>query len=393
MSLSIGIVGLPNVGKSTLFKAMTKNKVEASNFPFCTIDPNVGIVNVPDKRLDELSGISMSQKVIPTVIKFVDIAGLVKDAHKGEGLGNKFLSHIREVDAICHLVRGFSDSNVTHVSGEINPKSDMEVINLELIFSDMSIVAKRLESLKKEMRSGDKRALAVNEILEKVMKVLEQGHLASDAKLEMEEKYLIKELSLLTLKPVLYVVNVDEGKIPSPEASAEQSLTLLKKGGTKEINSSSEGGQACTPSWRGDSRAGLPCDVPVITISAKIESELADLSDEESKEYMKELGISQSGLDKLIVASYKLLNLITFFTSGEQETRAWTVENGAKAPQSAGVIHTDFEEKFIRAEVVSYDDFIANNGWRGAKEKGVMRVEGKEYVVRDGDVMFFRHGG
>ncbi|MFC1613472.1 redox-regulated ATPase YchF [Patescibacteria group bacterium] len=379
---------MPNVGKSTLFKAMTKNKVEASNFPFCTIDPNIGIVNVPDKRLEKLSEISMSKKVIPTVIKFVDIAGLVKDAHKGEGLGNKFLSNIREVDAICHLVRDFKDENVTHVSGAVDAKSDMEVINLELIFSDMSVVAKRLESLKKEIRSGDKNAIAVNDVLEKVMKILEQGHLAIEANLDVEEKFLIKELSLLTLKPVLYVVNVDEERIPPPIRRA--GLTPFMKGGTKGISSISaplcEGGQ-------GDSKFQLLVgDSPVIAISAKIESELADLSDEETKEYMKELGISQSGLDKLIVASYKILNLITFFTSGEPETRAWTVVEGAKAPQGAGVIHTDFEEKFIRAEVVAYDDFIAYGGWNGAKDKGLMRVEGKEYIVKDGDVMFFRHG-
>ncbi|MFH1029744.1 MAG: redox-regulated ATPase YchF [bacterium] len=373
MSLSIGIVGLPNVGKSTLFKALTKKQVAASNFPFCTIDPNIGIVNVPDKRLEKLADISKSAKIVPTTVKFVDIAGLVAGAHKGEGLGNKFLANIREVDAICHIIRGFSDPNVVHVAGKVDPKSDMEIINLELIFADMSVAAKRLENLKKEMRSGDKHATEINAVLEKVMKTLENGHFAADAKLDDDEKFLIKELSLLTLKPILYVANVNEEDIgardlgisPSDEnRSRSQNIVELQSIGK----------------------------APLINISAKIESELAELSEEDAKEYMRELGISQSGLDKLIIESYKLLNLITFFTSGEPETRAWTVAQEAKAPAAAGVIHTDFEEKFIRAEAVSYDDFVLNNGWNGAKEKGLMRLEGKDYVVQDGDVMFFRHG-
>lgn len=356
---------MPNVGKSTLFKAITKKQVDASNFPFCTIEPNVGIVSVPDARLEKLAVISKSAKVVSTTVKFVDIAGLVAGAHKGEGLGNKFLANIREVDAICHIVRSFSDPNVTHVSGRVNPVSDLEIINLELIFSDMAVVAKRLESIKKEMRSEqNKEAGLINAVLEKTMLALEAGHLAIDAKLSDDEKFLIKELNLLTLKPILYVMNVDEEKI------------------------SSGNGESFNPPL------DLPVNAfPILEISAKIESELADLSEEEAAEYMKELGITQSGLDKLITASYKILGLLTFFTSGEPETRAWTITNGAKAPQAAGVIHTDFEEKFIRAEVVSYDDFVQYNGWNGTKEKGVMRLEGKEYIVKDGDVMFFRHGG
>lgn len=356
---------MPNVGKSTLFKAITKKQVDASNFPFCTIEPNVGIVSVPDARLEKLAVISKSAKVVSTTVKFVDIAGLVAGAHKGEGLGNKFLANIREVDAICHIVRSFSDPNVTHVSGRVNPVSDLEIINLELIFSDMAVVAKRLESIKKEMRSEqNKEAGLINAVLEKTMLALEAGHLAIDAKLSDDEKFLIKELNLLTLKPILYVMNVDEEKI------------------------SSGNGESFNPPL------DLPVNAfPILEISAKIESELVDLSEEEAAEYMKELGITQSGLNKLITASYKILGLLTFFTSGEPETRAWTITNGAKAPQAAGVIHTDFEEKFIRAEVVSYDDFVQYNGWNGTKEKGVMRLEGKEYVVKDGDVMFFRHGG
>lgn len=349
MSFAIGIVGLPNVGKSTLFRALTKKQVPAENFPFCTIDPNVGVVALPDERLQKLAKISESEQILPTTIEFVDIAGLVKGAHKGEGLGNKFLSHIREVDAIAHVVRDFKDGNVTHVENRVNADDDEAIIMLELAMADLSVVEKRIKDAAAKAKSGDKEAKIALSALEKIKTQLDAGKPASGTDLGRDEKESIKELQLITAKPMLRVLNVDEG------------------------DAAAEAGQANE-----------------VVISAKIESELAELSTEDSQAMMAELGLSASGLDRLITASYRLLNLITFFTSGPKETRAWTVPNGATAPQAAGKIHTDFEKGFIRAEVISYNDFIACAGEAGAKEKGKMNLEGKEYIVKDGDVCHFR---
>ena len=345
--MQVGIVGLPNVGKSTLFKALTKKAVDASNYPFCTIDPNVGVVAVPDERLDKLAQISQSKEIIPTSIEFVDIAGLVRNAHKGEGLGNQFLAHIREVDAIVEVLRDFVDKNITHVEGEVNPERDKDIIHLELVMADLQTVEKRLISVEKETKSGDKKMLNLLNLLNKLKNYLADGKMASQCELNAEEKMLIKALNLLTIKPVIYVMNINQ---------------------RQEIRDKEN----------------------FIYIDAKLESELAELSADEAKEYLRELGVQKSGLDKLIVASYNKLDLITFFTSGAKETRAWTVRRGANAPQAAGRIHTDFAKGFIRAEVISYSDYISVGGELAAKEKGLMRVEGKEYVVQDGDVIYFR---
>ena len=351
MSFQIGIVGLPNVGKSTLFKALTRQAVVIENYPFATIDPNVGVVEVPDERLQKLTAISKSAKTIPTTIEFVDIAGLVKNAHQGEGLGNQFLANIREVDAIAQVVRAFNDPNVIHVAGAVDPKGDVEVINLELAMADLTTVEKRLATVKPRLKTGqDKTAAGQVATLEKLQQTLQGGKPVRELTWHEEEKPLVHELQLLTAKPVLYVMNVDEG-------------------------------------------GAAPTDIyPAITVSAKLEAELADLPLPEAEAMLKELGLQESGLTKLIHASYQLLNLITFFTSGPKESRAWTVTRGTKAPPAAGVIHTDFERGFIRAEVISYADFVQYNGEVGAREAGKFRLEGKDYVMQDGDVCHFRVG-
>lgn len=350
MSFSLGIVGLPNVGKSTLFQALTRNKVEASNYPFCTIDPNVGVVAVPDPRLEKLAEISKSAKIVPTTIEFVDIAGLVKGASEGEGLGNKFLSHIREVDAIVQVIRHFKDGNVTHVHGNVDPEYDKQIINLELILADMDTVNKHLEKVISKMKGVYDKALDKEKILlTKIKETLEANQLLNSLELEDEEHKILRQLNLLSIKPIIYLYNTDEENIG------------------KDL--------------------GLP--EGSIAICAKTEAELADLSPDDAKEYLKELGIEKSGLENLIVASYKLLKLITFITTGPEETKAWTITEGTKAPQAAGVIHTDFEAGFIRAEAVNWQILLDDGGWNKAKEAGHMRMEGKEYIMKDGDTVHF----
>jgi len=348
MSFSIGIVGLPNVGKSTLFKALTKKQVEAANYPFCTIDPNVGVVAVPDERLDALTKVSNSAKTIYTTIEFVDIAGLVKGASKGEGLGNQFLANIRECDAIAQVVRVFSDPNVIHVANKVDPESDKETINLELILADMKTLQQRISKNAKDLHANLKEAKEIAPLLEKLKTGFDSGLLAKDIITDEKEKELIRDLHFLTMKPMIYVLNVDEDKVNESTGH--------------------------------------------IAISAKIESELAELDAEEAKAYLAELGLPSSGLDRLIKKAYETLDLITFLTSGPTESRAWTIKRGTKAPQAAGVIHTDFEKAFIKAEVIDWQLFVESGGEAKAKEKGLIRTEGKEYIIKDGDVCHFKVG-
>lgn len=363
-SMKLGIVGLPNVGKSTLFNSLTKAGAESANYPFCTIDPNVGIVPVPDERLKLLGDFYHSKKVTPAVIEFVDIAGLVKGASKGEGLGNQFLANIREVDAIVHVVRCFEDSNVIHVDGSIDPVRDIETINLELIFSDLEILERRIAKTTKAARM-DKTAAKELELQKRIKEHLEDGKPAITLETEDEdEKAWISEYNLLTGKPVIFAANVTEDDL-ADEGASNPHVQAVKEL-AKEQNSG------------------------VFVICAQIEQEIAELEDDEKKEFLEDLGIAESGLEKLIKASYELLGLMSFLTSGEDETRAWTIKVGTKAPQAAGKIHTDFERGFIKAEVVNYQDLLDCGSYAGARDKGLVRMEGKEYVVRDGDVILFR---
>ena len=360
MSLKCGIVGLPNVGKSTLFNALTKAGIAAENYPFCTIEPNVGIVEVPDPRLAALAAIAKPERVLPAVVEFVDIAGLVAGASKGEGLGNKFLANIRETDAIAHVVRCFVDDNVVHVTGGVNPLSDIETINTELALADLAAVEKQVAKAEKPARAGDKEAQRVLAALRKVEAVLDTGRPARTADLYPEEKEILAPFFLLTMKPTMYVANVaDHGFHDNPLLAAV------------EAHAAKEG-------------------APVVSVCASMEAEIADLSGEDKKVFLEDMGVTEPGLDRVIHAGYKLLGLETYFTVGPKEVRAWTIHHGDTAPKAAGVIHTDFEKGFIRAEVTGYDDFIACKGEHGAKEAGKMRLEGKEYVVKDGDVMHFR---
>ncbi|HEY3299952.1 MAG TPA: redox-regulated ATPase YchF [Methylophilaceae bacterium] len=357
--MKCGIVGLPNVGKSTLFNAITKAGIAAENYPFCTIEPNVGIVEVPDPRLKPLIDIVKPQKVQPAIVEFVDIAGLVAGASKGEGLGNKFLANIRETDAISHVVRCFEDGNVVHVAGKVDPIADIETINTELALADMETVEKTVQRESKKAKSGDKDAIALCAVLDKVQKCLDQGNPVRTLGLDADELQVIKPLCLITVKPVMYIANVNEDGFEN-NPLLEKVMAL----GAKE-------------------------NAPVVSICAKIEAEISDLEEEDKTLFLAEMGLEEPGLDRVIRAAYALLGLETYFTAGVKEVRAWTIKRGSTAPQAAGVIHTDFERGFIRAEVIAYDEYVKNKGEQGSKEAGKMRLEGKAYIVQDGDVMHF----
>ena len=360
--MKLGIVGLPNVGKSTMFNSITKAGAECANYPFCTIEPNVGVVPVPDERLDELTKMYKPQKTTHAVVEFVDIAGLVKGASKGEGLGNKFLSHIRETDAIVQVVRCFEDSNVVHVDGSVDPIRDIETINLELIFADIETVNKRLEKAKKNLKANKKYQEEID-LLEKIKQNLEEGKSARAIDFNEDEQEMVKEMFLLTTKPILYIANISEEQIENAE---NDELVLKVKEYAKKENAE------------------------VIPLCVKIEEELSGLEDEDKKEMLEALGLEESGLDKVIKKSYDLLGLISFLTAGEPEVRAWTIKKGTKAPQAAGKIHSDIERGFIKAEIVSYDDLIKEGSMVAAKEKGLVRQEGKDYIMQDGDIVLFK---